>query len=63
MAAIIIKWPVMTTDNPHMHTGFAGRQLFVNAPLHPKTHTDVCVWDKTTNPIEIQAIVLVHARA
>lgn len=42
MVVIIIKWSVMTTDNPHVHPGFAERQLFVNAPLKPKTHTDVC---------------------
>lgn len=55
MAVIIIKWSVMTADNPHMQPGhpeFTESQLFVNAPLKPKTHTDVCVWDKTTNSTE-----------
>lgn len=42
MVVIIIKWSVMTTDNPHVHPGSTARQLFVNAPLQPKTHADVC---------------------
>lgn len=63
MAVIIIKWSVMTTDNPHMQQGFAGRQLFVNAPVKPKTHTDVCVGRKPQTQLRSPAIVLVHARA
>lgn len=46
MLVIIIKWSVMTTDNPLYaaeHPGLAERHLFVNAPLKPKTHADVCV--------------------
>lgn len=65
MAVIIIKWGVMTTDNPHMQLGpldLLGGCCFVNARLKPKTHTDVC-GTKPQTPVEIPAIVLVHACA
>ena len=60
MPVIIIKWSVMTTDNPHMQPG-TERRLFVNAPLKPKTHADVC----GTKPQlrEALPLFLVHARA
>lgn len=65
MVVIIIKWAVMTTDNPHMQPStmdLLGGSCLLMHHWNLK-HMQMCVGLKTTNSIEIPAIVLVHAHA